>query len=150
MALVFDDPRPDRRQFGHLMPPHRADGFGLFQLLWQGMPALEALRRQHEPDLIDSIGGSERPMRSAMTGLAAYFALAFLSPAPLAGFAGEAIGGRGLGGSSGILPAKCQLPLQIGDLLFGVGDLLVFLDDLLVFLSELLGLLVELLPQLLD
>jgi hypothetical protein len=106
------------------------------------MPALPALTRQHGPNLIDSFGWRERTMRSAVTRLAACFALALLPSAPFAGLARQSIGGRRLGGGGGVLKTQRQLPFQIGDSSFGFGDPLLFL-------GELLSLLAELLPQLL-
>ncbi|MGH9719115.1 MAG: hypothetical protein ACRD8O_02810, partial [Bryobacteraceae bacterium] len=42
-----------------------------------------------------------------------------------------------LGGVGGILLPQRQLPLQIGDLFFGVRDLLLFLGQLLSLFGEL-------------
>ena len=93
-------------------------------------------------------------MGSAVTRLAAYLALAFLSPAPLSRCARQSIGGRRFGRRGGVLTVQRQLPFQIGDLLSGVGDFLLGFKDVLFsvgaalpFLGELLGLPDELLPQ---
>jgi len=52
--------------------------------------------------------------------------------APAALFAREAVRGRRLRGISGVFLARCQLPFQIGDLLFGIGNLLLGVGDLLI------------------
>ncbi len=104
------------------------------------MPAVLALLRQDQPNVVDSFGGYQRPMRSAMAGLSTRLPPAFLSPAPLARLACQSVGGRWLGGVRGVLFAQRQLPLQICDLLLGIRDLLLLLGDLFGFAADLLTL----------
>jgi hypothetical protein len=125
MALIFDDASLDGRQFGYLMPLQGAGGLYLLDLPRQGMAAVLALLRQDGPHLIHSLGGRQWAMRSAMAGLSTHLPPALLAPAPLSRFACQSIGGRRFGGIRGVLLAQRQLPLQVGDLLFGVGDLLI-------------------------
>lgn len=113
------------------------------------MAALPALKRQHRPNFIDSVGRREWTMGSAVAWLTTGFPLALLSPTPFPRLARKTIGGRGFGGRGGILKPHRQLPLQIGDLLFSFRDLFFGFGDPLLFLGELLRLLAELFPQLL-
>jgi hypothetical protein len=71
-------------------------------------------------------------MRATMARLPTHLPPALLAPAPLSRFTCQSIGGRRFGGIRGVLFAQRQLPLQVGDLLFGVGDLPLLLGDLLI------------------
>ena len=113
------------------------------------MSALLALVRQHGLDLVDSVDGYQRPMRSAVAGLTAHLPPALFLAASRTRLTGQSVRGRRLGRVGGILLPQRQFPLQIGDLLFGVRDLLLGVCDLLLFLGQLLSLFGELLPQLL-
>jgi hypothetical protein len=52
------------------------------------MTAVPALLRQDGPNLINFLGGHQRPMRSAMTGLSTRLPPALLPSAALSWFAG--------------------------------------------------------------
>src|SRR5271157_3329570 len=131
MALIFDDASLDGGQLGHLMPLHRAGGLHLLDLRRQGLAAMRALLWQQGPNLVDSFGGHQRPMRSAMAGLSPRLPPALLPPAPLARRACQSIGGRWLGRVRGVLFAQRQLTLQVDDLLLSIRDLPLLLRDLL-------------------
>ena len=89
-----------------------------------------ALHRQYRTHFLDLFGRSQRAVMAGMTFLTAHFALALLAPPALPRLPSHSIGGRRLGRVGGILLARRQLPLQIGDLLFGVGDLPLGVGDL--------------------
>src|SRR5712692_850460 len=137
IAPIFDDPSLDGRKLSDLLPLYRAGDPRLLDLGGQSMPAVPALFRQDGPNLVDSFGGNQGPIRSAMAGLPARLPSALLAPAPLARLASQSIGGWRLGGVGGVLFAPRQLPLQIRDLLLGVRDLLLGVGDLLLFLGDL-------------
>ena len=69
---------------------------------------------------------------AGMALLSTRFALALLSPPALPRTPRQAIGGWWLGRVGGILLARRQLALQIGDLLFGIGNLMFAVGDLLI------------------
>ena len=71
-------------------------------------------------------------MHSAMTRLPAHLPAALPTSAPLAGFAGQSIGGWRFGGIRGVLFPQRQLLLQVGDLLLLLADLLFSVGDLLI------------------
>ena len=79
MAPIFDNPRPDGRQFGDLVPLHLPHGPHLLDQLGESMTAVTALLRQYRLDLIDSFDGYQGPIRCAMAGLSARLPPALLS-----------------------------------------------------------------------
>jgi len=111
------------------------------------MSAVLALLRQHRPYFIDLFSGYRGPVTSPVTGLSAGLPLALLPPAPLARRACQPIGGRRLRGVRGVLFAKRQLPLQIGDLLFFLSDSPLVLRDSFRLLGELAAQLANLAAQ---
>jgi hypothetical protein len=108
---------------------------------------MPALRRQDGPNLVDSFGRRQGPMRSAMAGLSTGLPPAFLPPTSPARFACQPIGGRRLRGVRGVLFSQRQLPIQIRDLLLGICDLLLLLGDLFALAANLLILLGQLPAQ---
>src|ERR1022692_3368178 len=147
MALIFDDASLDGWQLGHLMPLHRAGGLHLLDLRRQGLAAMLALLRQKGPNLVDSFGWYQRPMRSAMARLSPRLPPALLPPASLSGFARQSIGGRRFGGIRGVLLTERQLTLQVDDLLLGIRDLLLLPGDLFSLVADLLILIGQLPAQ---
>ena len=66
-----------------------------------------------------------------VTFLPTRFAFALFPPPALPRLPGQSAGGRRFGRVGGILLARRQLPLQIGDPLFSVGDLPIPIGNLL-------------------
>jgi len=122
--------RLDGRQLGHLVTLHFSHRPHLLGLLRQRLATMLALHRQYRTHFLDLFGRSQRAVMAGMTFLTAHFALALLAPPALPRLPSHSIGGRRLGRVGGILLARRQLPLQIGDLLFGVGDLPLGVGDL--------------------
>ena len=120
----------DGRQLGHLVTLHFSHRSNLLGLLRQRLATMLACHRQYRTHFLDLFWRSQRAVMTGMTFLPAHFALALLAPPALSRLPGQAIGGRRLGRVGGILLARRQLPLQIGDLLFGVGDLPLGVGDL--------------------
>src|ERR1035437_9814117 len=69
-------------------------------------------------------------MMPRMSGLGTRLALALVLSAARSLLSGQSVGGRWLGGVGRVLLPSSQLPLQIGDLLFGVRDLLFVFGNL--------------------
>jgi hypothetical protein len=78
MALIFDDPRLNRRQLRHLMALHNAGGLHLLNLPGQDMLTVLALFWQDGPNLVDSLGRYQGPMRSRWPGWPPAFRRLFL------------------------------------------------------------------------
>jgi hypothetical protein len=113
---------------------HRAHLLGLLR---QRLATMLAFQRQHRTHFLDLFRRSQGAVMAGMTLLPAHFALALLAPPALPRIPRQSIGGRRLGRVGGILLARRQLPLQIGDLLFGVRDLLFGVRDLSFSLGDL-------------
>src|ERR1022692_4074718 len=76
-------------------------------------------------------------MMPRMSGLGTRLALALVLSAARSLLSGQSVGGRWLGGVGRVLLPSSQLPLQIGDLLFGVRDLLIGVRDLFIGVRDL-------------
>src|SRR6267154_5600612 len=123
-TLVLDDVRLDRRQLRHLVTLHLSHGLDLLELLRQRLTTVLAFHRQHRSHFLNLLYRSHGAVMAGMALLSTRFALALFSPPALSRTPRQPIGGWWFGRVGGILLARCQLPLQIGDLLFGVGDIL--------------------------
>src|ERR1039457_2987510 len=77
-------------------------------------------------------------MMPRMSGLGTRLALALVLSAARSLLSGQSVGGRWLGGVGRVLLPSSQLPLQIGDLIFGVRDLLFGVRDLFIGVRDLL------------
>jgi len=109
----------------------------LLQVRRQRLTTVLALCGENGPNLVDSFGGDQGPMRPAMTGLSTRLSSALLASAPGTRFACQSIGGRRFRGVRGVLFPYRQLALQLRDLLLGVRDLLLGVGDLLIPLGYL-------------
>jgi hypothetical protein len=94
------------------MPMHRTRGLYLFDLCGQTMPAVVALLRQHDPDLIDSFGGRQGRCAPRWPGC----------PPALRWLFWRRPRWRGAPASPS---EEDGLEELVGDWLFGVGDLLI-------------------------
>jgi len=97
----------------------------LIELLRQRLATMLAFHRQHRAHFLNLFWRSQGTVMAGMALLSTRFALALFSPPALSRTPCQSIGGWWLGRVGGILLARCQLPLQIGDLLFGIGDALI-------------------------
>src|ERR1039458_7926632 len=122
--------RCGRGNQGSMMP--RMSGLGtrlaLALVLSAGGPLLSS----------EAGGGNQGSMMPRMSGLGTRLALALVLSAARSLLSGQSVGGRWLGGVGRVLLPSSQLPLQIGDLLFGVRDLLFGVRDLFIGVRDLL------------
>jgi hypothetical protein len=93
------------------MPLHHAGGLDMLNH-WQEMFAVLALFRQDGPNLVDSLGRDQRPMRSTMAGLATRIPPALLAPIPWTRLARQSIGRSWLGRIRGVLLVGAPNPLS--------------------------------------
>jgi len=112
------------------MPLYRAGGLHLLHLRRQGLAAVPALLRQGGPNLVDSFGWYQRPMRSTMAGLSTRLPPALLSPARWRGSPASPLEEGGLDEFVEFCLRSASCPLQVGDLLLGIRDPLLPLRDL--------------------
>jgi hypothetical protein len=121
-----------------LVTLHFSHGLDLLKLLRQRLATMLALHRQHRVHFLNLFWRSQGAVMAGMALLPTRLALALFSPPALPRLPRQSIGGRWFGRVSGILLARCQLPLQIRDLFFGIGDLFLGIRDLLLGIGDLL------------
>ena len=120
------------------MTPRFSHGLDLLKLLRQRLATMLALHREHRAHFLNLCWRRQGAMMAGMALLSTRFALALFSPPALPRLPHQPIGGWWFGRVSGIPLARCQLPLQIRDLLFSVGDLFFGISDLLLGIGDLL------------
>lgn len=142
MATIFGNVRLDGRQFGDLMASRVADVIARTQ--W--MLAMTTRVGNKIDDGVHALGADQWPPVARMPRLTTAFPSTLDAPPSFALPAGEAIGGRRLGGRGRVLLPQRELPFEIGDplLVFGVllAESLILLPqalDLLGLASRLVG-----------
>ena len=98
-------------------------GLDLIELLGQSAATMRALFGQHRAYFLYLLWQDQGAVPAGVALLSSRFSFTLLTPSAGPRFTGQPIGRRRLGGIGGILLANCQLPFEIGDLLFGVGNL---------------------------
>jgi hypothetical protein len=136
VAPVFGDIRLERRQFGHLVPEHwAASGFPVPQ---KRLFAVHTLFGKHLYHLVDSLVRHRFPPMARMPGLSTALPATLLSAAAtLALLPGEPVRGRRFRRCHRVSIPQTQLPLKVGNLLFGFHQLLVTVGQLLTKLLNL-------------